>query len=508
MTYSKDLLEKIINFYKLGYFDLAKNKLLPILNKNKGDDYLLNVMGMILQSEGKYNESINYFQRAILNNKNNIPARNNLGNSLKYTKQFQEAETQFRKVINSVPNYISAIVNLANLKVDTNKILEAIELFEKAKKINDKISIIHLNLAHAYQSVGDYDKSESVLKECLKLDYFNTKADKMLSTQINYKYNKNHLDEMIKKKNNKNLNEISKIYLNFAIAKAFEDLKNYEKSWNFIFDGNNSKNKLIKQNTNIEMLKNDIETYFFNFNRTNKKISEKKIIFIIGMPRSGTTLLQNIISSHKDAYGLGEINFIGYKITSQLKEKNRINKEEFDNLIKSDLASEYLNFCENFDHKNKILVDKSLDNFLYIGFINYFFPNAKIIHCKRNPKDNCLSIFKNLFDAELPWAYDQKKLYKYYNFYSDIMNFWNKNKKLNIFNINYENLVSEPETNIRKLINYCGLEWDDNCLNFHKQKLTIKTLSLSQANKPIYKTSVNLSNFYEDKLDILFNNLK
>lgn len=200
MTYSKYLLEKIINFYKLGYFDLAKNKLLPILNKNKGDDYLLNIMGMILQSEGKYNESINYFQRAILNNKNNIPARNNLGNSLKYTKQFQEAETQFRKVINSVPNYISAIVNLANLKVDTNKILEAIELFEKAKKINDKISIIHLNLAHAYQSVGDYDKSESVLKECLKLDYFNTKADKMLSTQINYKYNKNHLDEMIKKK--------------------------------------------------------------------------------------------------------------------------------------------------------------------------------------------------------------------------------------------------------------------------------------------------------------------
>ena len=146
----------------------------------------------------------------------------------------------------------------------------------------------------------------------------------------------------------------------------------------------------------------------------------------------------------------------------------------------------------------------------YIGFVKTFFPNAIFIHCERNPKDNCLSIFKNLFEGGgglnqgEGWQYNELELVEYFHLYRELINFWNLKFKGEIYNIKYENLVNNSEKEIKSLIEYCKLEWDENCLNHHKNYRPVKTLSLNQVNKPIYSTSIKSSNNYKNYLSKIF----
>ena len=146
----------------------------------------------------------------------------------------------------------------------------------------------------------------------------------------------------------------------------------------------------------------------------------------MGMPRSGTTLVEKIISSHSDVTSLGEINIVYNLLFDNIIRDNKIDTLEADKLLKKDLAKQYMVFLENFEVQNNNVADKTLMNFWFLGFIKYFFPNSKIIHCSRDPKDNCLSIYKNLFDVHQGWLYDQEDLANYYGVYEDIMKFWNK----------------------------------------------------------------------------------
>ena len=154
-----------------------------------------------------------------------------------------------------------------------------------------------------------------------------------------------------------------------------------------------------------------------------------------------------------------------------------------------------------------MITDKSLDTYFYLGFIKQFFPDSKLIHCQRNPKDNCLSIYKNLFTDNEAWKYDENELIEYYVLYKKIMNFWNKSISKDILNIDYEELVNSKENTIKKIINYCGLKWSEKCLNHHNYVSPIKTLSLNQANKPIYSSSIGSSNNYDIYLKNMFDNL-
>ena len=136
-----------------------------------------------------------------------------------------------------------------------------------------------------------------------------------------------------------------------------------------------------------------------------------------------------------------------------------------------------------------------------------FFPNSKIIHSFRSQKDNCLSIYKNLFDTHEGWLYEENELNRYFLAYNEIMDYWNELFKDEILNFKYEKLIESPELQIKKLLSYCELDWEENCLNFHKNKNATKTLSINQTNKPIYNTSINKFKLYEKMLPNLFKNL-
>ena len=298
----------------------------------------------------------------------------------------------------------------------------------------------------------------------------------------------------------------------FSLSKAEEDLKNIKEASKFMVMGNKTKKELIKYDVNhdLKLIKNIKET-FINF-ETKIELEDKdnKVIFILGMPRSGTSLVEQIISSHSKVFGCGELPILSKIVKDNFLINEKTISENLSN-IKNDphilkkIKLEYLNYIKNFDVKEKYITDKAPLNFRWIGFIKLIFPNSKIIHCIRDPKNNCLSIFKNLFEGGLNFSYDQEDLVKYYEQYFDLMNFWKSKYKSSILDINYEDLVSDKISEIKKIIEFCQLDFEENCLSFHKNKNPIKTMSTVQARQPIYKSSINPFAKYKEYLPIIDN---
>ena len=500
----------IVNRFKAKDFDYVINKSKVLLKKFSNNDLLWNIRGLSLQSKGNIKDSIGCFQMALNNNPKNIAARNNLGNSYKYANQFNLAKDCFEECIKNDPNYTASIVNLANLKVIINDYEGAIKLYKDVLKNNENIETVYINLAQAYQSTKEFKKSLEIIRKGIEKFPNQTKLDKLLSIQTNYLNDETHLNEMMSKKDN-NLNDNQKIDLFFAIGKAFEDKKDYLNSFKYYSNGNDLKRKKLKFNINDKIkLFGKLKEFFNENNLEAENISKlsNKVIFVFGLPRSGTTLVENIISSHKKVTGMGELNYLNKFFNINFIKNDQLDVDSINKFLKHDLQKYYFDFIKFFNIKTEIITDKSLNIYWYLGFINIFFPDAKFIHCQRNPKDNCLSIYKNLFEDGQGWKYNETELIEYYKLYQEIMEFWNLKLNNKILNIKYENLVNDSVRNIKNIINFCDLDWDENCLNHHKNNMPIKTLSLNQANQPIYKTSVDSSKNFEQYLKEIFSNFK
>jgi len=313
------------------------------------------------------------------------------------------------------------------------------------------------------------------------------------------------------KDNNLKINDKSELL--FSIAKAHEDLGDYEKSFKYFDQANKFKKKNSIYNfPREEKLFRNIKKFFgtHEFNKNKKIFDNRKIIFICGMPRSGTTLVEQILSSHNKIFGAGELNFLRQATSKFFVLEDKLNNQKIIEEINSPdniLNIEYYKLINYLKIKESVITDKAPQNYIWIGFIKYFFPNAKIIHCYRNSKDVFLSIYKNNFGSnDMDWSYDPASIVKYYKLYLDLMKFWKYKYKKFIYDLSYEKLVEDSENQIKNLLNYCDLEWDKNCLNHNKySKTAIQTVSISQARKPIYKSSVNSSKIYAKYLDNYFN---
>ena len=501
----------LINKYKFGDFNEVLNKCSSLLKKNPKNDFLWNLAGLCFQRAGNHLKAITSFQNAIENNSKNISAKNNLGISYKSIREYSKAEKIFKNLLLENKNYINAIVNIANLKKDTYFFEDALSYYNKALKIDENLPELHLNISNILQVKNEMNLAKDHLFKALDLKSDFSKADQNLSMLLNYKDNINdkHLLSMINKLQNTSLDRENKILLHFGLGKAFEDKKNYEESFKHFEQGNNLKKEKLSSKINFYKKKaEDIKKYFstIKFEKINKNLDSVNKIFILGLPRSGTTLLEKIISSHSKVGSVSEIGYFYDHIDKNIIVDKKINEDQINKLVNSNFANEYNNFLKQFNIKKKFILDKTLTNFWYIGFIKIFFPNSKIIHSYRNPKDNCLSIFKNLFPDTTgeKWLYDQNEMGEYYLIYHDIMKFWNKLFPNQIYNSKYEDLINNKVSKIKDLIKFCELEWDEKCLNHHKNTNPIKTLSINQANKPIYKTSINSSQFYKDKLSEIY----
>ena len=510
----KNKISTIVNLYNVRNFEEVIQKSNILIKKNPHNDLLWNILGLAYQQQKEYQKAEISFLRGLQENPKNISIINNIGNNYKYLNNFQKAEEYYKRALDYDPRYLNSLVNYGNLKFTFNKFPDALKLLNKSLDINKKLVSAHYNLALVYQSIGDFEKSLHHLNQIDSISPEFTKADKTKSALINYLSDENHLNKMKNKLANLNLNFDQKINLYFGISKAHEDKKEFKQAFEYLENGNNLKRTQSSYNINEDVkLFTNIKKLFKNYQfKTSDLTSEqKKPIFIVGMPRSGTTLVEQIISSHSDVSGLGEINFL-----NNLINKIFFNEENYkfeDGLNDSDLnklttiRSEFFDLISHFENKKKYFSDKSLLNFQWIGFIKIIFPNAKVVNCIRDPKNNCLSIYKNLFDHEGAWCYEKKELTQYYKLYSNLMAFWQDKMPNFIYDIKYENLIKDPINQIKSLIKATNLTWDEKCLNFEKNKSAIKTLSVNQARNKIYSSSIRSYDNYKDFTKNLFSDL-
>lgn len=534
---------KAIKYHQQGNLAIAKRMYIDIIKENQDFYEAYNNLGVILKSEGNFNEAMLMYNKAIKLNKFYSDAYNNIGNllvledrhedSIYYYKKtididsshygaylslsdvyihlgyLDDAEYFIREVIRLNPDSYIAYNNLGNVLKNKGLITKAIESFKKSLELNSNCELTYHNYANLLSDLGEKDKAKDLLTKAIYIKPDFADAHRGLSNLIKFKENDKYLEE-INLLLNITKNDKDRGYLNFALSKAYEDIGDVNRCFNYLEAGN----KIFKNIYNYKheqylKIADMIKSFFNNKLSLNNKIVNhgKRMIFIVGMPRSGTSLVEQILSTHSLVYGAGELDFMRKEVNKILL-KIQDNKSIDTNNI-SDLKINYIKSLDNMDILESIVVDKMPHNFLYIGFILQAFPDAKIIHTKRDAMAICWSMYKNFFPSKaLAFSFDMKDLASFYHLYDDMMKFWNELYPDKIYNLEYEKLTEYQEEETRKLLEYCELPWEDACLEFHKTKRYVGTASNQQVRKGMYKGSSEAWRKYEKHLQPLIEELK
>ena len=511
---------KMLQHYRQRNLHLALEKSEKFLKKFGDHAEIYNLKGLCYEAQNQKEKAIANYRKVLSIDPQNLPGLVNLGNVNKDLKNFDIAEKCYLQVLKINPNYIKAFSNYANLLSKTNRTDESVNYYKKALELFYKTNndpkntlLVHYNLGLVYETLGDINAVRNQVEMMSKIDPKFTRADYLLSNSKKYSKGDKHIEEMEHKLNNYNLTKFSKTLLYFSLGKAYEDIKDYKKSFENLKLANDTYTEIIKLDSNFETEEeyfNNIKKEFADFDKPiESNYKEKRMIFIMGMPRSGTTLMEQIISTNDNISAGGEMeslpNLIGhYFVKDRTRGKLKNIEEVFKQNDATDISKKFYKYLEKYNLKKNIITDKSVLNFLFIGFIKCLFPNAKIIHCKRDPKNNCFSIYKLLFEGSMYWSYSLSEVAKYYKLYEDLMVFWKNKYHDFICDAEYEKIIENPEKEIKRVIKFCDLKWDDKYLKFYENKNPIRTNSSDQARKPIYKSSLNKSENYKEYLSEMF----
>ena len=510
IDYLKKEASILINLFNAKKHDEAIHKAKILIKKSPEQILFYNILSLSLSAKGMNNEALNILKQGLAVDPGNILILNNLGLINSNLNLFTKAESYFLEALKKKPDFFEALINYGNLFLKKNQTKEAIKIYEKTVKIANTDSLMEtalMSLGNTYQQIGNFEDSIKTYKKLLDINPNNTKADKAISVIHKYKDTDDiHLKSMEKKISNIKDDEALKS-LNFALGKSYEDLGDVEKAFNHIKLANDIEKKQLRYDISKDKkIFNDIK-YFFEKNELNQVSNpKKKIIFIVGMPRSGTTLTEQIISAHDEVHGAGELPYLSEFLIEQILEKNFLTHNKIDDLknLLVKCQKHYFDKINIHNIKENIIIDKAPLNFRWIGFIQVLFPNSKIIHCKRDPLAVCWSNYKNSFSSKsIGFSYDLIDLGKYYKLYNELMSFWKNSYSKKIYDLDYNELVSNSEKEIRKIIEFCELSWDDKCLVPEKNKKSVSTASLSQVRSPIYKSSIGGWKKFDDKLDLL-----
>ena len=500
------------------------------------------------------NASVMY-KNALRLDKKNTQTWTEYGVMLSEVQDFQSAINVFKRVAKLLPKQAASYSNLGVAYQKSGNIAFAAEPYKKAVELEPHNVDYILNHVHVLIVYGEFDKAEKLLAPVLKKNPDNERA---LVELLKIYTNTNRQDEAIEIvtpfiqgdldnvspvlmacyleacKNTPNLEQavqlseklISKttaknedLYgLFFQLGAYYDKSGDYEKAYNFFEKGNQLRDErddiFEKQIKTLEQNVSSLTSSVFSDAASSDNMSELPV-FVVGMPRSGTSLVEQILDRHPDIYGIGENNLINQYLLDYIRHKPYLEKfsdcfAAFTQQELHEISSDYCNkIIQETDGKPyKRIINKMPDNFRLIPFIRMLFPNARIIHCARNPLDTCLSIYFQIFSGLHYYAYNQRKLARYYNLYQSLMKHYTETLNIEVMNIQYEELVSDQELWSKQLIEYCGLEWNDACLDFHKSDRHVRTASKDQVNKPIYTSSVNRWKNYEKYITPLMKSLE
>ncbi len=504
------------------------------------------LMGGTLLSLQRYDDALRHFEQAVQLKPDFHEAQIEIAHLYNKQEEHHKARDIFEKVLQHQPHSAIAHAGLGLAYQLLGGIKEAIGCYENALKYDAKMTDIHFRVGQLLNNMGENEKAKMHFMEARRLnpDYIPAIAGEAMVHEWEKEYDKAwelicpHIERGVKH------GEIATVFaqickhidrcdeairyieeildnlppankgrrqLHYSLGKLYDSKKNYDQAFKHYHKGNSFKrSEPYDPMAHATLVSTLINTFTPKLmaELPRASIDASKAVFIVGMPRSGTSLTEQIIASHPQMHGAGELgeihlitNALPPLLDPQLGYPRCLTK--LTQTIMDGMAKQYINAINLLAPDALRVTDKMPHNFLHLGLISLLFPNARVIHCLRDPMDTCLSNYFQNFSAGLDFADDLADLGQHYREYDKLMQHWKQVINLPILEINYEDLVNRQEAETRRLLDFLELPWDDRCLSFHKAERVVGTASYNQVREPLYNKSVARWKNYEKHLDEL-----
>ena len=495
---------------------------------------------------GREEEAVKSFSQVLKKDPDNVDAMRFLAAA--YRKQngkLADAEALLRRVVQITPDFTMAWIDLGNTLFKRRDKMEAIDAFKQATilspdnyiaweklasanassgypeasaeaygksiELNPNVPSAQMGFGHVLKTLGDQPASLRAYREAIRLKPEYGEVYWSMANLKIFKFEEAEVAAMESQLENNQLKQTTEVHFRFALGKAYEDRKDYDKAWHYYHSGNELQRQLVDYDPVGNSTHHQaVRSYF-----TRELLSEAEgngypdeaPIFIVGLGRSGSTLVEQILASHSQVEGTEELSVLG-KLSDTIgryRPDNIRYPEALDSLRPRDwrsLGLEYLEGAKRFRMTKKpIFTDKFPNNYPFIGFIHLILPNAKIINARRHPIDTCLGNYKQLFGLGQNFTYDMLELSEYYKEYSDMMDHWNDVLPGKVLDVHYEETVTDLEGQVARILDHCGLPFEEQCVRFHETERAVKTASSEQVRQPIYTGGMGKWRKYESHLD-------
>lgn len=468
------------------------------------DTAILNDLAYMLSKREKYNLSVKLLEKALVIEPQNFRLLYNLGLCFSKQRLFKAALPYFKRA-EQIECTKEVCREIGVALFGTFNAQEAEPYFRKVLELGEARAIDYAALGKTLVAVGKLKEALEMLEKSLAMNPKNYEAFCSLAGIKKFTERDIPMVEALAANLNAERNAIDDkniVFAYFSLGKIYDDLKDYEKAFAYYKQANEIKNKTNSYKVHVfaQAARRYVNTFTGEFLAKHKHYGSPSSlpVFVVGMPRSGTTLCEQVLSSHSRVYGAGEVNYLT-EVTGAIKDKIvpgcfapvpfpentwHMSKKE----VRA-LADQYITILTQGIGNSHKVVNKLPANFQHVGLISLLFPNAKIIHCKRHPLDVFLSIYFQHF-AYVEYSSDPSMIVSYYKIYSQLMEFWHQQLPGVVYDHCYEEFVSDPETKAKELLTFCGLPWEDGCLKFYKNERPIHTASVAQVRRKLYSDSM------------------
>lgn len=471
-------------YHRIGRFDEAERLYKDILKRAPNHPRVNALMGMLQNRKERHDEAVRSFKKSLKQADTQAEAWNGLGTAYRSQGRFDDAVKAYTEALKHDPDFAGA----------------------------------YSNMGIAHREAGDFTRAIESYEMALSLDPNLPEAWNGLARSRRFDVPPRNLEKLQKIANSPKISNMACKHANFALGKIHDDLGRYDEAFGYFVRANDLRTAPANASKDCALMERVAAAYSDTSGPLSQTASGvgPRPVFVLGMPRSGTTLIEQILASHPAVVGGGELNFFTEQaLRLGLDREKRSTPADLQDKIVAETNRMRRDFFNRFPKKAEksgvtpaVVVDKTPFNFLYLGMIRQVLPEARIVHCIREPLDTGLSIFFTDFAVNQPFTTDLACIGVYIRCYEELMQHWRKIQILPIYDLKYEDLVADQERLTRELIDFCGLEWNDMCLNYHKTQRYISTPSDWQVRQPIYKGSMSRWRHYEKHLQPLMRALE
>ena len=529
----------------LGHTEEADNALQEFIDQDENRALL--TQGMQHQQSGDHDAAFAAYRKALKNNPNDINALRCLAiANWQITKNFTDAEALLRRAVQITPHFFDGWQLLGELLLEQQKYAEAIKSYQKSVKLKPdntyawaglgnafsrsmqpeqgaeafakslalKPDAPHVQMAYAHElkTLGDQTGALQAYRKAIALKpNFGEVYWSMANLKI-FRFEKREVSNILHQLQQDDLAETSAIHFHFSAGKALEDQGDFEQAWHHYHTGN-QKQRMLVQYDPMDMSQHQ-KAIKKTFNKSLLERIDKSgyeapdPIFIVGLPRSGSTLVEQILASHSLVEGTSELPLIN-KITESMG-RYRNDGKSYPEIVNSLRLKDFRAYGKQYIGDAQIhrttdkpfFTDKLPNNFVHIGLIHAILPNAKFINARRHPFDSCLGGYKQLFGRGQNFTYDMLDLAHYYRQYDAMMKHWHEVLPGKILDLHYEETVTDIDAQVRRILSHCKLEFEEKCLRFYETERAVKTASSEQVRQPIYTGALGKWRDYENHLDL------